>query len=353
MAEIKKLNRFSGLMQTLKQESESASESVVPDPSTTPELQFNPPLSQPISPSPTEVFWVSRTKIHRDPGQDRRYFDQTEIENMAKSMRSVGIIDPLSVQKRSGTADEYDLLAGEKRHRAAEQAELELILVRVFEVDDSTAEDIKSLSNLQRSDLNAWEETQAIMNMLTRHLKCSPDEVISLLNQAANQKRGLTSNVVRKEDWTIVEDVFEVAGRLSPESFRKHRLSLLRLPDYVQAVLRQGKLHYTKVNEILKVKDLAQQQELLELAVADGWSIDQIQERVKALRPTKTEKQMDLLTRLVAVPKQLKQAKVWEDPQKRKRLEKLLWEMERLLDVNPKLHANSDEDGGGSIDSLP
>jgi ParB family chromosome partitioning protein len=332
VADIKKPNRFSGLMQTIKKESDSASPTVTPVAVPGPEVPANIPVAEPTSQRPSAVFWVPHAKIHPDPGQSRRYFEETEIENMAKSMCSVGMIDPLSVRKRPGTKDEYDLLAGEKRYRAAARAKLELVLVRLFDVDDHTAEDIKSISNLQRSDLNAWEETRAIMDMLTRHLQRSPEEVISLLNQAANQKRGLTSNVVRKEDWTIVEEVFEMAGRLSPESFRKHRLSLLRLPDHVQAVLQQGKLHYTKVNEILKVKNLGQQQELLELAVTDGLSIDQIQSRVKALRPTKTEKPMDLSQRLVAVPKQLKQAKVWEDPQKRKKLEKLLREMERLLD---------------------
>ena len=331
MAEIKKPNRFSGLMQTLRQESETvaSAESAVSLPSTPLVIV---PSNQSTSQRQAEVFWVPLAKVHPDPRQDRRYFDETELENRAASMRSVGIIDPLSVRKRPEPDDEYDLLAGEKRYRSAERAGLETVLVRVFQVDDSTAEDIKSISNLQRSDLNTWEETQAIMNMLKRHLKRSQNEVISLLNQAANQKRGLTSNVVRSEEWAVVEDVFEIAGRLSPESFRKHRLSLLGLPEYVQTLLQHGKLHYTKVNEILKVKDLIQQQELLEAAVAGNLSIDEIQTRVKALRPAKAEKLVNLSQRLVIVPKQLKQAKVWEDPQKRKKLEKLLNEMERLLE---------------------
>ncbi|MBW4661417.1 MAG: ParB/RepB/Spo0J family partition protein [Drouetiella hepatica Uher 2000/2452] len=330
MADIKKPNRFSGLMQTIRKESDSVTSPATPAISPSPEPE-SATLSAQMTSHQSEVIWVPLNKIHRDSGQDRRYFDEIELNNMAKSMRSVGVIDPLSVRLRPGSTDEYDLLAGEKRHRSAERAKLESVLVRIFEVGDSTAEDIKSISNLQRSDLNAWEETHAIMNMLTRHLDRSQSEVISLLNQAANQKRGLTSNVVRIEDWEIVKDVFEIAGRLSPESFRKHRLPLLRLPEYIQTVFQQGKLHYTKVNEILKVKDPVQQQELLESALAGNLSIDQIQERVKTLRSTKPEKLMDLPQRLVMVPRQLKQAKIWENPQKKKKLEKLLSEMEQLL----------------------
>ena len=85
-------------------------------------------------------------------------FSERFRKSASIQLQSVEIIDPLSVRKRPGTEDEYDLLAGEKRHRSAERTGLVVVPIRVFEVDDSAAEDIKSISNLQRSDLNAWEE---------------------------------------------------------------------------------------------------------------------------------------------------------------------------------------------------
>ena len=108
MAEIKKPNRFSGLMQTLRQESETvaSAESAVSLPSTPLVIV---PSNQSTSQRQAEVFWVPLAKVHPDPRQDRRYFDEMELENMAASMRSVGIIDPLSVRMRPGTDDEYDL----------------------------------------------------------------------------------------------------------------------------------------------------------------------------------------------------------------------------------------------------
>lgn len=284
-----------------------------------------------------EVIWVHLNKIHRDLGQSRRYFDPDELNKMAASMKAVGVIDPLSVRLRPGTSDEYDLLAGEKRHRSAEIAGLEKVPVRVFEVDDQAAEDIKAISNLQRSDLNKWEETNAIMGMLCRNLGKTQTEVISLLNQAANQKRGLTDNVVRSEDWAMLEEVFTVVGRLTPESFRKHRVPLIKLPEHIQAVLQQGKLHYTKVNEILKVKDPVQQQELLERAISQELSVNDIQAEVRALRRPKTisdgaeSGDVPLPQRLTLVTQQLKKAKVWDDPKKKRRLEKLLTELSSLI----------------------
>jgi len=284
-----------------------------------------------------EVIWVRHDKIHRDLNQSRRYFDPEEIGKMATSMKSVGVIDPLSVRCRPDTTDEYDLLAGEKRHRSAELAGLEKVPVRVFDVDDRTAEDIKAISNLQRSDLNKWEETNAVMGMLCRNLDKSQAEVISLLNQAANQKRGLTDNVVRNEDWVIVEDVFAVIGRLTPESFRKHRVPLLKLPDHIQTVLQQGKLHYTKVNEILKVKNPEQQRELLESALAEDLSVSDIQVRVKELRQGRNSEvllepdEIPTSQRLTLVTQQIRKAKIWTDPKKNKKLERLLSQLEELL----------------------
>lgn len=328
-----KQNRFKGLMQVIRQE--SAESSVQDNESVSSAIQQGSSPAK-VQEQP-EVIWVPHGKIHRDQEQSRRYFDPDELSNMAASMKAVGVIDPLSVRLRPGTSDEYDLLAGEKRHRSAGIAGLERVPVRVFEVDDQVAEDIKAISNLQRSDLNKWEETNAIMGMLCRNLAKTQPEVISLLNQAANQKRGLTDNVVRSEDWATIEEVFTVVGRLTPESFRKHRVPLIKLPEHIQAILQQGKLHYTKVNEILKVKDLEQQQQLLEKVIAQELSVNDVQAEVKVLRQPKTVSDsgeaggLSLPQRLTLVTQQLKKAKVWDDPKKKRRLEKLLVELSALV----------------------
>ena len=355
MSRVEKTNRFKGLMQVIRQEVSvveavtapidlAASDPLAPgteDSETeAPETEDSAAsvdesvISLPSTAQPAPIT-VQLHKIHRDPDQDRRYFDPTELENMAASIKKVGVIDPLSVRVYPGQRDEFDLLAGEKRHRAAELAGLEVVPVRIFEIDDNTAADIKSISNLQRSDLSKWEETSAIMNMLCRHLAKEPEEVVSILNQMANQKRGLTSNVVRNEDLEVVQEVFAVAGRLTPESFRKHRLPLLKLPSHIQAVLKEGKLHYTKVNEVLRVKDAEQQRQLLEAAIAQELSVDAIQVQVRALRQDAGERgstpHQALLTQVKGLSQRLKRAGVLEDAKKRARLMKLLGQIEDLI----------------------
>ena len=320
-----KQNRFHGLMQAIRQESSLANTSAL-------DIQADTPSSR--SSDRTEVLWVPRHKIHRDLQQSRRYFDEDELKNMAASVQAVGIIDPLSVRLKPGTTDEYDLLAGEKRHRAAEIAQIELLPVRIFQVDDFVAENIKAISNLQRSDLNKWEETHAIMAMLCRNLNRSQTEVISLLNLAANQKRGLTDNVVCSEEWEAVLEVFSLIGRLTPESFRKHRVGLLKLPKPIQTVLQQGKLDYTKVNEILKVKDPIQQEELLEEAITHSLSIDEIQARIKRWRQEQkvaSSTKPNIPQRIASLSHRAKQSRSWQDPQNSKKMEALLTKLEELL----------------------
>jgi ParB family chromosome partitioning protein len=303
-----------------------------------PQTRLAPPISEIEPRESPAVIWIAHTKIHRDPDQARRYFDPEELAKMARSMQAVGIIDPLSVRPKPGHIGEYDLLAGEKRHRSAEIAKLTEVPCRVFEVEDDVAEDIKAISNLQRGDLNKWEETHAIMGMLCRNLQKSPEEVVSILNRASNQRRGLTDNVVRSEEWAVIEDVFNLVGRLTPESFRKHRVPLLKLPGSIQTILQQGKLSYTKVNEILKVKEPEHQRHLLNEAIAANLSVDAIQARVKELRQSQkleesgtTAEPDRAAARLSAASKAVKRAKLWQDSEKSARLKQLIEEMEALL----------------------
>lgn len=93
---------------------------------------------------------------------------------------------------------------------------------------------------------------------------------------------------------------------------------LLKLPQSIESVLRQGKLQYTKVNEILKLKSVEQQQALLDEVMAANLSVEEIRQRVRELRPSKTAKEQspNLSERLTSVTRAIKQAKVWHDPKK-------------------------------------
>lgn len=276
---------------------------------------------------------VAIQKIHRTPEQVRRYFDPHGLESFAAEIKEDGIRSALWVRPLpGGESDEYELVAGEQRYRAAMMIGLEEVPVKVFNFTDDEAVEASLVENLQRRDLNPLEETEGIIKLLTMRLECTVAEVVALFNRKAYlDKNKAADNVVRDFDWDkweVVKSVLEKAARLTTESFRKHRLPLLNLPEDILDALRQGRIEYTKAQAIAKLKDLEQRQELLEEAIAQELSLSQIKERIQSLKPLPEE---SLKTRFDSTYKQVKKSNAWDDPKKRKQLEKLLAQMESLL----------------------
>src|SRR5215510_7071845 len=94
--------------------------------------------------------------VSRNPKNPRRYFDETELHDLASSIRQHGIVQP--VVARTISSDRYEIIAGERRWRAAQLAGLVKIPVIVRDVDDKTALEIAIVENVQRADLNPLEE---------------------------------------------------------------------------------------------------------------------------------------------------------------------------------------------------
>lgn len=269
---------------------------------------------------------VPLDKIALPSTQPRRYFDPQAMQSLVLSVKKDGILQPLLVRPVGG---KYELVAGERRYRAAQEVGLTEVPVTVREMSDDQAVQYALTENLQREDLNPVEEVEGILQLLAIKLSTDREAVISLLNKLAKVKRGLADNVVRSEEQLLVEEVFAAIGRLSPESFRTHRLPLLNLPADILDALRSGRIEYTKAKEIAKLESSSERAALLEEAIAQSLSLSQIRERVKA-KKTPTERPT-LETRIEATYKQMKKLKLWDNPQKREKLESLLAEMEALL----------------------
>jgi ParB family transcriptional regulator, chromosome partitioning protein len=280
-------------------------------------------------PAPT---MLSLGQIVLPKKQPRRFFAEPAMASLVESIKTYGILQPLLVRPTSGKR--YELVAGERRYRAAIELDLPAVPVHIQNLDDQSAAQVALLENLQREDLNPVEETEAILELLSMHLACSHEEVASLLNLAANlQKQGdmITDNVVRRQ-WEQVVRIFEVIGKLTPESFRSHRLPLLSLPGDVLDALREGKLEYTKARALAAIKDEDDRQDLLNIALEQNLSVREIKRLVSNTKPTEQTTTSELPQRMKAVYNQIKQSKVWENPKKVSRLEKLLNQMEALLE---------------------
>lgn len=274
---------------------------------------------------------VSIKRISLNPNQPRRYFDPAKHAALVESITWDGILQPLLVRPKGKG---YELVAGERRYRAAQELKLPEVPVTVRDLSDIQARQYALTENLQREDLNPIEETEGILALLSMRLGVNREEVITLLHRMANKKRGLTDNVIREEDSDAVNEVFASVGRLTPESFRVNRLPLLNLPDDILDALRTGQIEYTKAKAIAQVKDEAARAELLTEAIEQALSLAQIKQKVTALKTPVAEEAPgaeDLQKRVAKLGRLSKRPEALEDPHTRQKVDKLLAQLEKLL----------------------
>ncbi len=283
----------------------------------------------------TPIQTLPLSQINPSKQQPRQYFDPDKLNQLVESIKQHGILEPLLVRPQSN--GQYQLIAGERRYRAATQLGLTEVPVLIREFSDQEALEVALIENLQREDLNPVEETEGILELIALRLECATADVVALLNQAAHPERQPVDNVIHTPAWGILQAVFDTVGRFTPESFRTNRLPLLHLPGSLLEAIRQGQLEYTKARAIARIKDPAQQQELLEQAIAQGWSLNQIKQQISQISsptdPAPRSPKQDFTERVATVTKLLKQRKVWADPKKRQKAEKLLAELAKLAET--------------------
>lgn len=262
--------------------------------------------------------------------QPRRYFDPQAMLELVESVRQHGVLQPLLVRPRSD--EKYELVAGERRYRAAKEVQLAEVPVVIRELNDEEAMQLSLIENLCREDLNPVEETEGILQLLALRLSTDVANITSLLykmKNAAEKGNESRHNVMPNPEAKMVEEIFASLGLMTWESFVKNRLPLLNLPEDVLSVLRQGKIAYTKAKVIARLKDEDERKELLETAISENLSLTEIQSRLKTVLPQK--KPDERKERVENTIRQVKQARVWEDQKKWNRLEKLLEKIEELL----------------------
>ncbi|HEY5411462.1 MAG TPA: ParB/RepB/Spo0J family partition protein [Caulobacteraceae bacterium] len=147
--------------------------------------------------------------IARNPDQPRTDFAEAELEELAQSIRQRGVLQPILLRPYPGKAGEYQIVAGERRWRAAQRAGLGVLPAVVRELDDRQTLELALIENLQREDLNALEEATAFASLMT--LSGGTQEDVA---QAIGKSRSHVANTLR----------------------------LLQLPGEVQALVRTGSL---------------------------------------------------------------------------------------------------------------
>lgn len=274
--------------------------------------------------APTQVLL---SDLRPRPGQPRRYFDPEAMEALVTSVREQGVLQPLLVREVQGG---YEIVAGERRYRAALEAGLSRVPVIIRRLSDEEAQLIALTENLQREDLNPLEETEGVLGLLALRLEQPVEDVVTLLYRMDNEAKGkATHNVMGKPDAVLVEETFNSLSRGTWQSFVANRLPLLKLPEDVLEVIRSGRLDYTKARAIARLRDARARARLLQRAVQEGLSLSQIRQEVGRLAAKPQPEPDHYGERVKALGRALARREL--DEERRKRVDELLSELERLL----------------------
>lgn len=193
----------------------------------------------------SKVCYLPVEHIRPNPQQPRREFDAEELRELSESIAAYGILQPLTVRRG---AEGYELIAGERRLRAAKLAGLTKAPCLVATVDDADAGMLALLENVQRQDLNCFEEAAAIAALIRRY--------------------GLSQ-----------EQVAEKLGR--SQSAVANKLRLLRLGEDVRAQIVRGGLTERHGRALLRLGTDAQRSQVLEQVLARGLTVAQTEELVE------------------------------------------------------------------------
>lgn len=166
-----------------------------------------------------EILNVDVNSIIPNTYQPRKHFDEQALQELSQSIKQYGIIQPLTVRKRG---EYYELVAGERRWRAAKLSNLNSVPCTVVEITDTESAEIALLENLQREDLNFIEEAEAYFNLITDH-KFTQEE----LAERMGKKQSTIANKLRLLKLSSKVRKLCLENNLT----ERHARALLSLPD--------------------------------------------------------------------------------------------------------------------------
>lgn len=183
----------------------------------------DPDVPQPASPEPRGgLKVVSITQLKPNPFQPRKVFDAQELEDLTNSIKEKGILQPLVVRPAPGQKDAYQIIAGERRWRAAQRAQLHEVPVLIREMTDAEALEIAVIENVQRADLNAIEEARGY-KQLADQFSYSQEQIAQVIGKS----RSHIANTVRLLNLPQAVQDYIYDGKLSAG----HARSLINAPD--------------------------------------------------------------------------------------------------------------------------
>lgn len=234
--------------------------------------------------------------ISPNPDQPRTEFDEEALNELATSIKELGIIQPISLRKMSNNS--YQIIAGERRYRAAKRAGLKSLPAYVRTVEDETVMEMALIENIQREDLNAVEIALTFQKLIEQY-----NLTQEKLSERVGKKRTTIANYLR----------------------------LLKLPAEIQLGLKNKVIDMGHARSLLSIEDASLQLKLYEEIKLNGYSVRKVEERAKEI---------------------IQGEKVVEKPAKKKNTEYDSYSKELISLFKTRVKIVCDETGKGKI-SIP
>jgi len=202
----------------------------------------------------TVVKMVDINDVEPNYGQPRKKFDEEELQELSKSILEHGIIQPLIVKEKEG---KYEIVAGERRYRAARLAGLNQLPIIVKSFSDQQTLEVALVENIQREDLNPMELASAY-NLLMEQFDLNQDQVADKVGKS----RPAVANILR----------------------------LLKLTPYVQEKLRDNEITYGHARALVTIKDSKLQKQITDLVIEKKLSVRDVEKYIQQLATQKDKK---------------------------------------------------------------
>jgi len=229
-------------------------------------------------PKKEAIFFVETEKIKPNPYQPRKTMNDDSLKDLALSIKKYGILQPLIVTKvekstPSGLVSEYQLVAGERRLRAAKMVGLPSVPVIIKEPTEKEKLEISIIENVQREDLNPIEKAEAFLR-LSKEFNLSHSEIAKLI--------GVSREVVTNS------------------------LRLLKLPDEIKEAIKEGKISEGHGIALLMVQDQTAQKKLFSDLLKNQMPVKELEATARSFKKNKKEAK-ELLISLKTLEKELRE----------------------------------------------
>lgn len=195
-----------------------------------------------------EVVNIAIEKIVPNRYQPRTVFDETKIEELARTIHTHGVIQPIVIRKMED--EKYEIIAGERRFRAMSKLQWKEVPAIIRNLSDKETASIALIENLQREELTAIEEAVAYQKLLKLH---------ELTQEALAQRLGKGQSTVA------------------------NKLRLLKLPEEVQQAILKKELSERHARALMQIKEKELQLQLMDMTIENHWNVKQLEQKVEEI----------------------------------------------------------------------